>query len=377
MPHLSVSGPSRGLSPDVLKRLWNWWWAEIKGMLPERLRSSIVPSSHRAGLLVEGDQIVLIHIPPQGAIEAMGRFAAGERGLADLRLRISDLRRIDPKLTVGLIILKEQCLERTARVPRAAREDIGAILRLEIESATPFSSDAIYWDYTVLPNREDSELLQVQYLIARNSIVEAAKQRLEQADLKILFAAVLDDAASTLLGYDLLRRSVPRFATAGKSWRRYTILFAASAMIASIFSVLDQQDAALRQLDQEILARRKIASEMQALSKKEMIRADSIAELVALRNTGPRLVDVWLNLTRAIPDSAWLSDLQFDGTEVELTGFAASAASLVDVLSRAPEWTEITFKAPVTMDERAGREHFVLGLRLRAPSPLARSRGAP
>jgi general secretion pathway protein L len=90
--------------------------------------------------------------------------------------------------------------------------------------------------------------------------------------------------------------------------------------------------------------------------------ADSSLEDLKRRNAFTlALLD---QVTRLLPDDAWLNQLSVNGERLDLGGFSPNSSKLVTTFEESPQFTETVFRAPVTQDPRLGLERFSLSTRL-------------
>jgi general secretion pathway protein L len=90
--------------------------------------------------------------------------------------------------------------------------------------------------------------------------------------------------------------------------------------------------------------------------------ADSSLEDLKRRNAFTlALLD---QVTRLLPDDAWLNQLSLNGERLDLGGFSPNSSKLVTTFEESPQFTETVFRAPVTQDPRLGLERFSLSTRL-------------
>jgi Tfp pilus assembly protein PilN len=73
-------------------------------------------------------------------------------------------------------------------------------------------------------------------------------------------------------------------------------------------------------------------------------------------------------LTRLLPEDAWLQQLQFDGNAVTLAGTAASASAVLQALTESNRLESPQFLSAINRTQD-GKEGFRIGARLRAASP--------
>jgi general secretion pathway protein L len=88
--------------------------------------------------------------------------------------------------------------------------------------------------------------------------------------------------------------------------------------------------------------------------------------LERLRREAPQPVEILNELTRVLPDTAWLTDLRLEEGRVDLTGQARSASELLALIERSPLFVDAALAAPVVVEAQDGRERFSLRARLRA-----------
>jgi general secretion pathway protein L len=72
----------------------------------------------------------------------------------------------------------------------------------------------------------------------------------------------------------------------------------------------------------------------------------------------PPVIDVLERLSRLLPDSTWLKQLEIKNGSVHLQGFSADASSLIGILEKDSNFSGVRFSSPVTQDEDSGRERF-------------------
>jgi general secretion pathway protein L len=79
------------------------------------------------------------------------------------------------------------------------------------------------------------------------------------------------------------------------------------------------------------------------------------------------------DLTRRLPDSAWLERLSIDADgQVGMQGQSRQAARLLDALKGSPLITDASFQGSIQPDAVTGKERFYLVAQLRhAPAPTA------
>jgi len=143
-------------------------------------------------------------------------------------------------------------------------------------------------------------------------------------------------------------------------------LAAATVLLGSVAAVLPvyraHEKAAALAL--EIAEAKHAAAATAAVQKQIEIARQEESMLTERRRREPTISDTLFVLTHLLPDDAWLSDLRISGAEVQLLGVAASASDLIGLLDRSQRFTDASFRASLTRDQRLNRERFNIGARI-------------
>ncbi|KPJ65967.1 MAG: hypothetical protein AMJ45_04330 [Syntrophobacter sp. DG_60] len=75
----------------------------------------------------------------------------------------------------------------------------------------------------------------------------------------------------------------------------------------------------------------------------------------------PRL-DVLLELTRLLPEDAWVSNMDVRTKRITLRGEGESALNLVDILGKSPLFKNVSLSSAITKNKATGKERFYLTL---------------
>jgi len=168
------------------------------------------------------------------------------------------------------------------------------------------------------------------------------------------------------MGFNLLSRSEAPPSLSGRmNWAigiagaLLILVSAATAVVA-----LQRQDDALARLEVETNAARK---EAQAI-RKRVQDADSLSERIVMlrlrRAEGVRVVALWEELTRLLPDTAWLADLRVENDVLWIDGYARSASELVGIIASSPMFSGVALSAPVVREEARASERFQIRMKI-------------
>jgi general secretion pathway protein L len=133
---------------------------------------------------------------------------------------------------------------------------------------------------------------------------------------------------------------------------------------AAGFFRAEQAHETARALEQDVAAAKQDADAAVRL-RAEIARVGAAAQfLVNRKHKVPSVSLLLLELTRILPDEAFLTDLQLTGNDVQLAGSAASATNLIERLNHAAMFADAGFRSPVVRDPRLDRENFNISMRL-------------
>ncbi|MHB8834718.1 MAG: PilN domain-containing protein [Candidatus Methylomirabilia bacterium] len=138
-----------------------------------------------------------------------------------------------------------------------------------------------------------------------------------------------------------------------------------AVLVAHVAAYGLRQQRQLALADHEIRAlKTKMAKvdEANRLVQNQRLRLDYL--LVTVRGRA-RPTEILRELTGLLPDTAYLSELNFRERTVEITGLAPSASQLLPVIESSPLFTGVEFSAPIVA-QGAGLERFRIRMRLEA-----------
>src|SRR5262249_59580951 len=138
------------------------------------------------------------------------------------------------------------------------------------------------------------------------------------------------------------------------------VLFSAAMAVVA----LQRQYHALARLEVETNVARK---EAQAV-RKRLQDADSLSQRIGVlrlrRAEGIRLIALWEEVTRLLPDTAWLTDVRVENDVLWIDGYARSASELVGVIAASPMFSGVSLSAPVIREEPGASERFQIRMKI-------------
>jgi len=102
--------------------------------------------------------------------------------------------------------------------------------------------------------------------------------------------------------------------------------------------------------------------------QRQIATSERRAKLIAHQKQNPATVQVLAEVTRVLPQSAWIYEFEMSGNEVRIHGFAHDAASLIAAFDASQLFGDAQFRSPLMQGLSAGVERFDMSFRVRSPS---------
>src|SRR5437667_344361 len=240
--------------------------------------------------------------------------------------------------------------------------DVRQMVGFELERHLPFPPDDASYDFTLLPSEPAADRpagaeQRVLITAADRRVVETALRLAEEAPLRPLS---LTGAAQQLDGLAAEHRGALQLALAvasGRSVRAlellpstvrprrltraqtFTVGIAAATAVLGILALLapgwreqrhlSRIDAEIARMDPDVKAVDRVLRDLER--KRKLLAAVDGAEAAGIRP-----LPVLRELTEILPNDAWLTTLSLDAKDVELTGAASAASTLIPLLENSP-----------------------------------------
>lgn len=353
-----------------------WWIDELASLLPAHVRRSRAPT-RRLILALQGDGVSL-HIEDNGRTTALDEQPTFSPITFDaLAEALRSVTATRGKLPVCLRVRSSDGFVRSVELPVSAQRDFDPMLRLDLERTTPLKASDVVSSYLVEGPGSGRGMVRVRHFVLKSRTIEPVQRALAHAGLELQSIETLDVAGTAALPLKFLigDTTVHR---AGWTPGRAAAGAAAILGLTMIGSYWVRHELALARLDTEIAALEDRAKQARpALERVRSAEAD-IARVRRLEQDRQPAIILLEEVTRLVPDTAWVQDFRFDGTTIEMSGLAVSAATLLPLFERSALFHEARFTAPIRIESGEDRERFRLQAKLRAPKRAAVGKsGAP
>lgn len=269
---------------------------------------------------------------------------------------------------VTLELAAEKIVTRRISVPAQAREFLPGIVRNQIERLSPWPVGQVMHGFFADAGAEHGAMLDVRVFMTSRAIIDEARQALAAIGWRVdrVAARLLDPGADektpSLVALWSRIADAPRDGLA-EATRLLGVSLAAAVGLALVLSVWAVASASSIRRDSEELASRSRVLQRQLQDGRT---PESIASLPPeqrawrSKETVSSSVIVIEALSRAIPDTAHLSEIRLDGATLRIIGLTDDAPALLAPLEQSGHLTNVRFFAPTTRapDGRLSRFHI-------------------
>lgn len=338
----------------------DWWRSELAGLVPRALQPAR-RRRRRLLLLALGRGEVELFRGGGADGRLIGRAASGDAEALEQLVRKARAR----KRPAALRLAPEHGLRKTIELPLAAKEDLDQLLRFEMDRLTPFRAEEVRFAHRIIHTEPRSRRMQVELQLAPKTAVEDALGTAKAAGLVPVSVELggpdgsTDDALDLLPGDPATRGGTNRLS---RALAVLALLLAAAAVAIP----LRERHSTAAALEAEAAAAKVEAEESLALREQLEQVSTSTDLLAAEKSRVPLVSQVLAEVTRVLPDQAYLARLDWRDGTLQLEGYAEGAAALIGLLDRSPLFQTPQFRSPVTPDRRTGLERFHVSLELAA-----------
>lgn len=353
-----------------ISRFFVWWGSELVAMIPGAGRATL--HSPRLVLSVE-ESGYRIYECVNGKLKPSEAAGAHVMSRPEALAGLTRRARARGWYNVGVRVCLNSCFVRRVEVPAGAEAHASRLLALDLQRNSPFLPSevrSVHFKDTTRPGNGKVPMCQ---LVIKRRTVDPLVADIESAGLEVVRLDCWNDDATAELPVDFLEAdsAAPPRRAMTRMLNGLLGVAALGLMCFATYLVIDRYEQALAGLKAEtgmLLAKAQAAREALARSQAQYTAFANLQRVRAEYVSKPKILD---ELTRLIPDAAWVNDMRIEGNNTDFTGLATSAASLVMTLERSATFTDATLTAPLTFDQREDKERFSLRVRIRSASGVA------
>lgn len=338
------------MTGGILSDCWNWWRVELLDCArlvrryPHAASDNVVVNVLRGTCLIERRSNASSETLEGASIERVGERTKLLTNTSVCTLAISDGRYISRRL-----------IDR--RLPFTRGRQIAAI---DLTDGTPFEPDDVHLCFTESSDQSSG----TRYFLIRKDVLNPVIENLMDAGVHPQSIVLKTPDGEQRLSRQSLQSIHPVFRQ--KTWLQQLVRGAFCLLVVSgvvtFAHAYYRYSAADEQLTVQVNEKQKAAREVRKVLDR---RAQDIAAVEAARKSKEQavpVVRVWEELTRTLPDTAWITDFNLNGDSLSFSGFANSAAGLIPVLAGSLLFADPSFTSPVVRIPGQSGERFAIKL---------------
>jgi general secretion pathway protein L len=338
----------------LLGLFFRWWLGELAALVPTRLREHLQGGGTRLLLEMKAGSPAFYRLRGRRAVPLATKQAARDH----------------KKAAVTLALPRTEIVTRKAQLPLAAEETLHEVVGFEMDRLTPFSREEVYYAFRLSGRDAKAGRLAVEIMLAPREKVDALLAEWRGQGLRIAAVDIAGGVPGQSLGVNLL----PRPATKAPSRVTRAVAGALTATAATLL-ILALQIPLERKADYAAALSERVAAERARVAELQRLRGEiasletETTSLADLKRQDALTLALLDQVTRLLPDTAWLNQLSVSGDRLELSGYSPNSSQLIATFEQSPRFTEALFRAPVTQDPHLGLERFSLSMRVRPAEP--------
>jgi general secretion pathway protein L len=343
-------------------KLWRWWWAEISAFLPaEDSRRTASRKAH----------LELFAGPGTATLKRNPSLCAPIPQAMDGQTLVDAIERLKPRDRVILTVDATLCLFRRRTIPAGALGHAGQILALDLLRTTPFKKEDVFSGWCKDGSQDGQGGQPVLHAVLRRDLLEKPLSSISARRARPLAIAIrpgslpafpiIFDIEGQPFGAANRRRWAKAAAFLALAW-----LVAASALGITSLNMqaqnLETLQAAFDTVQASALEKRKSLDRFVALKKQSVALAEH-------RRAEPSVVFLWEELSRLLPDTAWLHSLSISKGTIQIEGLAVAAEELIPLLEAANSFKNVQFASPVYKNPAEPMARFAVKADFERPLP--------
>jgi general secretion pathway protein L len=249
----------------------------------------------------------------------------------------------------------DKVVMRRITVPAQARKFLAGVIRNQIERLSPWPANDVVYGFAAEAGAGDAAAVEVRIVMAARSDVDAARHDLAGLGLPVdrvvardADREAIDDVAGAVTLWS--RLADPSRASVGGLARKFGVGIAASVTASVALSVWALASAAsIRDESEGMAARSKVLQKQVQTGR----TASSVASMPPAerawvsKEMSTSSVIVMEALSRALPDSAYVTEIRLEKENLRIVGLAEDAPGLLTPLEKSKHMTDVRFFAPM------------------------------
>ena len=353
----------------VCRAGFDWWIGELETMLPTFIRRISASARRTVRIDFLGEDIVVSEVCGD-ARRVLGRLTSSTSASAADRTAL-ELNNIGLSRSVPVTIRlpRDVIWHKTIEVPVAAETNLNESMDLALEHHVPFHAAAVYGDSRIVRKDIKRGVIIAELAVVRREVVDHALETVTDWELSVDNITEIPRADEAHSAFSFLRSETRQSSGPFYLSPNLVLGFSAAALCVVLFLTVnirwDRENATLATKVEQARMEAQEAVALRAEFRDLMATHTYLTERKRTNSVLPILAD----LASHLPDTAWLSDFQWDGREARITGLAHDATPLVEQLSKSKILHNVRFVSAITKEGEGNLQRFSIGFSLDAGPP--------
>ena len=249
----------------------------------------------------------------------------------------------------------DKIVRRDITVPAGAQKFLSGVIRNQIERLSPWPPNDVVYGFEGQVNVENASVVDVRILIASRANIDAFRNQLTAHNVqvdRIVANSLVENSDDARMPVTLWSRSTDASLDHPERLSRLIGLgiggFVAASTCLSLWAFVSAGN--IRDESESIAVRSKaLQRQIQGGQTSSAAASGSPAERAwFLKETSGSSVILLEALSRAMPDSAYLTEIRLEGATLRMVGLADDAPGLLAPLEQSGHLTGVHFSAPTT-----------------------------
>lgn len=336
------------MNVQLLKDLLEWWLEALRASLPAAWRE------------MGGIKPLRLTIRKGGVDLASGKGQFEHKPVAVGQL--ADALRSETTPPIVAMEASRYVLRTLSQV-RLPTSRARAMAEFDIASATPFKSEDVYC--LMLRPADLKKTAPTTYAIVKRAVLDPVLAELRTARVQLSGIVLLPESEADKPSWVVNTADTAQLAGV-RSWRRHAWAVAYGALaVAVVATFLHLQWNLSRAQAEAEKPLPQLEAKAKTLRAELNKRAARIKEINALRlslATQRSMTEIWEELSRVLPDTAYVTALSAKNGNLTLEGFSPSAASIIEPIESSAMFKEAAFSSAVVKVPGKDGERFQISL---------------
>lgn len=278
---------------------------------------------------------------------------------------VEKIKAASSRRAVEISIPPQACLTREITLPKAVAPRASAAIALQLRQTLPGGGKGLIWRF--MKKAATSETVTYLACILKQQQVDALVAALTASGAKVAGLRITG-SDGTALWTGVAHKDRMR--------RMGLIASVAAALLpAAVTTALSNRDLAVASAELQVTKERverlkeRLLAEKSAEGDAEAKKQDLVQAVGSFNNQSWRL-QILADLTRALPDSVWISELAIAEDQVSLAGFSAGEVSEILMVLQSIAWvSNAQLDGPVSVDASSGESRFQVSVSIKDADP--------